>query len=729
MIFRRLFFLASLAALSLRAQTGELVITSDRSDTTPTETRLIGHARFGDGNILVTADEIRLDTASQKIVTAVGHVIATRGIMRVLADQLVYHRSDGTFTADRVRLGAYPYYVAGDSATGTTTEMTVNRAAITYGEPGPWQPSVSAEKVVYDFAHRRLHTEGSQAGIGRVHFLPLPKFTQFLGEATLLTNVSVTGGYRKSLGAYVEGGLHLPAAPGIFVGADAAFYTSRGLMFGPAGNYSGAPDGAEVRGYFRSGYINDHGDKKTDLLGRPVPEERAFIVWQHAQKIAENLTLNAELNWWKDSEVLRDFRPRDFFPVQQPDTFAEATYAGRNYFLSAFVRAQPNNFDTVQERLPEVRFDLLPTAIGGGVLERFNASAAVLRERSLPTGPANPVAIAARRSDRLDAYYALERPITPTDWFAFTPVVGGRVTHYAHSRTTAADLPINPAAFVPVAVGGPGASTVPASFSVPLENYTRTLGEVGFDTALRTSGTFDYQNAQWDINGLRHLFTPRVSYRYIPEGDKGRGRIPQIDRQTFSTYLQPLGLGEPRNIDDLRATNTLRLALDNTVQTRDATYGSRDLLRLNLAADFRFKRTANERAVSEVHTEVALAPARWLQVDAYSRLTSQTATLQEFNSGVTLHDGTAWSLRFSNNFLRRQIEDYIVDGRIRINENYEALTRLHYDARKRRFNEQAYGIVQNLDRTWRVSYVVSLYEGRRRESGFGFNLQIETIGF
>ena len=202
-----------------------------------------------------------------------------------------------------------------------------------------------------------------------------------------------------------------------------------------------------------------------------------------------------------------------------------------------------------------------------------------------------------------------------------------------------------------------------------------------------------------------------------------------IDRQAFSTYLQPLGLASTRNLDDLHATNTLRLGLDNTVQTRDAEYGSRDLFTANLAADFRFKRLRGERDVSEVHTELAFAPARWLQVDTYSRITPQTFTMQEFNSGVTLHDGDAWSVRFSNNFLRRQIEDYIVDGRLRLNERYDALTRLHYDARKRRFNEQSYGLVQNLDNTWRVSYIVSLFSGPRRESSFGLNVQVEARGF
>ena len=33
-------------------------------------------------------------------------------------------------------------------------------------------------------------------------------------------------------------------------------------------------------------------------------------------------------------------------------------------------------------------------------------------------------------TDRYDAYYSLTRPISPSEWLAFAPVAGGRVTHY-----------------------------------------------------------------------------------------------------------------------------------------------------------------------------------------------------------------------------------------------------------------------------------------------------------
>ena len=91
---------------------------------------------------------------------------------------------------------------------------------------------------------------------------------------------------------------------------------------------------------------------------------------------------------------------------------------------------------------------------------------------------------------------------------------------------------------------------------------------------------------------------------------------------------------------------------------------------MNLATDFNFKArprfsSGQQNATSDVQTDVAFAPARWLQVDAYSSLTPQTLTMQEFNTGMTLHDGDAWSVRFLQQFLAlRQIEDYLTEVRL-----------------------------------------------------------------
>ncbi|WP_158277508.1 LPS assembly protein LptD [Opitutus sp. ER46] len=732
-MIRRLILCCCLVGLLHAEQPAGTQLSADRTDylLATDETALIGHAELREGDLLVTADEFRFkgqQGTNPETITASGHVVYTRGPLRILADRVVFHRVERTFTAENIRLGSFPYYIEGASASGARDTVTVHQARISYGEPGPWQPTARAEQITLNPETRQVRSARTQLGIGGVQPVPFPKFEQNLSDP-LWSLLTFSGGYRGSLGAFVDLGLHLPVTPGLRLGGDVGYYTERGLLAGPSGSYSSPTDPARLRGSFQSGYINDHGDKKTDLLGRAVPENRAFFEWQHQQQISETVTLNGQFNWWRDSEVLRDFRPREFFPVQQPDSFVELTHAGENLFASAFARFRPNSFQVVQQRTPELRVDLLPMPIGGGFYERFNASIAFLRETPLPdpqTGlasmPANELpaagaflypaeqhwsshpyagsAIQELQSTRMDAYYALTRPISSGDWFALTPVAGGRVTHYMNTRGAAK--------------AGP---------------YTRVLGEVGADAELHASGTFAYRNEAWKIDGLRHLFTPRISYRYIPQADKGRAYIPPIDRESFSTYLPPLGLGDVRSIDDLQPTHTLRLALLNTLQTRDAGYGSRDLLRLNVANDFRFKRAPGERDVSEIHAEFAAMPARWLEVGVYNSFAPQTFTLREFNSGVTVRNGDAWSVRFGNSFFRHQLEDYVVDGRARLNENFDVLTQVRYDQRKHRFTEQTYGVVQNLANMWRISYLVSFYSGRQRESGFGFSIQVDTVRF
>src|SRR5690606_4232541 len=97
-------------------------------------------------------------------------------------------------------------------------------------------------------------------------------------------------------------------------------------------------------------------------------------------------------------------------------------------------------------------------SLGAGIYQRAQASAVRLREDPVEIGP-------ILRSTRLDAYYGLSRPFTPREWFTVTPLAGGRVTHYANTLGT-----------------------------LRAGDYTRVLGEIGLDAALRTSGTFEYQN-------------------------------------------------------------------------------------------------------------------------------------------------------------------------------------------------------------------------------------------
>ena len=686
------FLILLLAAGSVTAQVTPLtpVVTADDTtfDITTGEAVLRGHPRIAYGPTLLLADELRYNRAGT-LVIASGHFSITSGAERLLAAGGTYNLATGFFTLTDVRAGEPPLYVTAASATGTRARLTLTNAVVTYNEPGPFAPTLSADQIIYE-PGRRIMGEHGHLGLGDYSLFALPKFDRPFDQP-FISYFTIRVGYQHNLGAYVDFGLHVPVWPGINLGADLGEYTARGVMFGPSGSYQFKSDGGETTGDFRSGFINDHGDKGTDLLGRPVPEGRGYFEWRHQQTIDDRLTLTGQFSWWRDSEVVRDFRSSWFYPVQQPDSFLEGVYAGNNYYLDLFTRLAPNNFEIVQQRLPEIRFDLLPVPIGGGFHERFNSSYAVLQEDPLLTG-------STLRSDRFDTFYAVDRPITPTEWLTITPVAGGRLTYYAK------------------ATGG-------------RDTYTRWLGEVGADAELHASGVFDYRNELWKVDGLRHLLTPKLSYRYIPEADRGQSFIPLIDREVFSTNLEPLDLGSIRNLDQLHGTNTLRFDLDNVLQTRDANYGSRDLLTFNLAADLNFSTQPTQRRWSDVYTGLSLTPASWLRFEFFQRLSPQHLNLKEFNTGLELLDRDWWTLRLSSNYLQDQIDQYFLEYDRRLNEVWKGFARLRYDARSIRWDELSFGLRQNLRNTWNVSYEVSWYQGNLREGSFGLRVVVDLIRF
>ena len=650
-----------------------------------------GDVRVTAGDVLIRTEEVRYREAAGEIELPTRFIL-TRGARRLVADRGRYDLRTRRLSATNVRLGQFPVYVSGAQVEGTLDELTFTQATVFFRENAAYTPSLSAARLTYRQG-RVVEAEDVRLGLLGERFLRLPRLQHAL-DADFISFLSGRLGYRRSLGASAEVALRVPVAPGFELGAETGLYTARGFMAGPAGSYAREEGDHSLHGAFSSGYINDHGDKGNDLLGRPVPENRSFVEWEHRQRQGERLTFNGRFSYWRDSAILRDFRSRQFRDVQEPDSFLEAAYAGDDTLFSAFARFHPNRFHRVTERLPEMRLDLLPAPLGAGLWQRLSASATILEEDALGT-------FGGDRTGRLDAYYGLSRPVALAPWFTFTPVAGGRVTHYANAN------------------GG-------------RDSYTRTLGEVGFDARLLASGTFDYRNEIWGIDGLRHLIEPVLSYRYAPHANRGRAYIPALERRAFATYLQPLSVADSRRIDDLQRLDTLRLQLNNALQTRDPAYGSRNLAEFNVAADYWCTRADNRlgrKGLADLHAELALQPAPWLRLAVYERLDPRAGEQRELNTSLELVDQDWWSLKLTSHFLKDDYEEYSLDTQVRLNEVWGLAGRWRFDARRSRLNEQTYGLWQRLGQTWSVRYEVAFFEGPRRESSFGFNVEVDLLKF
>ena len=376
-----------LSAGAAPAQDAQPVFTSKNSayDGATQEAVFTGDARLVFGDTVLTADEIRYNAAT-RTASARGNLVINSGARRLVADEGSYDTATGRLTARNLRVGQFPVYVSGESVAGTFDELVFTNATVFFRENAAYTPSITATRLTYA-KDRIVSAEGLGLGLLGGHFLRLPRFEHSL-DADFISYISAHGGYRGRLGVFAELGFHLPVAEGVKLGADLGLYSSRGVMVGPSGSYHRAGADGRIDGSFRSGYIRDSGDRRLDILGAPVPHDRSLLTWEHRQAIGEHLTLDGTFSYWSDSEVYRDFRNKEFNRVQQPDSFLEAAYTADNYALSAFTRVHPNRYHRVQERLPEIRFDVMPLALPLGFYERFNASAAVIESDAFGADPA-----------------------------------------------------------------------------------------------------------------------------------------------------------------------------------------------------------------------------------------------------------------------------------------------------------------------------------------------------
>jgi LPS-assembly protein len=677
------------ASLSPALGQGGIDLTSDapiQYDDATKEVVALGGARLVYGEYTLLATEIRYNQETG-IATARGGITLTHGAVRILAQSGEYSTGDGRVRLRNVKAGMSPVYITAESAEGTVREFTFTNAVVNFGEPDRMTPRITSRRITWKPGNR-IGTEGAGVRIGSVPVFGIPGFERAVGDTFF--DISLRGGYRSTLGPYLNITALAPFSESTSLGAGIGIFGSRGVLVGPAANYEHATEGSSVRGRLRSGYISDGGDRGTDILGEPIESNRGYVEWRH-QQTSGNLSLTGYLNYWSDSEVIRDFNHSEFSRLQQPDTFLEAAWVTDNFIFSAFLRPHLNPFHPIQQRLPEIRLDLLPTPVLGRMIHRGSASAVRLREDAIRTGT-------DLESDRLDVHYGLSRPFALAPWLTFTPVAGGRITHYAD------------------VTDGSG-------------SYTRYISELGADVRARAWREFDYKNETWGIDGLRHIVEPFAQYRTMPAAGNGSEKLVQIDRNVFGTRLQPLGLGDIRSIDDMRDLNILRVGVDQRLQTRDGAGGSRDLASLVLAIDHNFRRDPGIARRSALQIEASLAPVRWLRFDVFSQLDLDNPTLEELNTGITIIDGRHWSFGASTHYLRGDLEEYDLRVTRRINEEFSVGARFRYDATTSSLYEQTYSLRQNIRNLWAVEYQVSWHERLRRESGFHFRVVVDLLRF
>jgi len=658
-----------------------------------------GDATLRDGPLLLRAEEIGYYQDDQRA-EAIDNVELTRRGLRVLTDKVDYDFESKTFTSEEFTAGKWPLYFEGESINAQPGSIKFNNATAYYGEPSRLSLRMKADEMTYDQDADELNIRKAKFQLGSLPLLTLPRYTGNVRSLPLRYTGRV--GFSSNLGVYIQNEALLQAWDDTYAGVNLNLYSKRGVLLGPALLYGQSSGEHAPRGDLNSGYISDGNRRGTDTLGEPVDTNRYFLRWRHHQHRENTLDIHAHLNFWSDSEILRDFQNEIFNENQNPDNFLEVSQHGGPFIYSLFSRFRPNDFQFIRERLPEVRIDLPPTPLAhSGIWHRGSLQFVHLREKSLIDSSGNLIrgSFEEIESDRLDFNYAWIHPIKLNRGIRLTPRASGKVTHYF--------------------------DTVDAS----RDSFTRVLGEFGLDLDIKSHATWDLKKPLWGINGLRHLVRHRVQYRYIPDAASGAGIIPEIDTPVLSFNRSLVNLMDERQIDLLRDRHFVRLGMENTFVTRHKKYGSRELASLNIYQDILVDRKPGQKRFDSFWTELEFNPAPWLEWALFTRFDAHNFDLSDARGRIRIHDSHFWSINLHTNFLENRFEQYDLEVDKRLNEKWKLDFRLRWDQQIDQFTEQEYGVTQKLGQYYLIRYAFRIQKEALREGENQFRLSFNFLGF
>lgn len=236
-----------------------------------------GEATLIDGDLVIVADRIRY-FQKRKQARAEGNVRLTRGRFRLVGNGLDYELNEGRFEAEAFRLGIPPIFAAGTGLSGTIEKITLKETTVYFQEPGPFVPNLSA-KTVTIYNGDRIEAEKVTFRVGKIPVFYLPRYSRPLETSAL--KITAGAGYRSNLGAYFRSDILAYAANDLRLGGNLDAYSERGVLIGPGFHWVSQKPGHSVSSKLNAGFIDDHGIRGIDTLGRPISSDRYFTDFSH----------------------------------------------------------------------------------------------------------------------------------------------------------------------------------------------------------------------------------------------------------------------------------------------------------------------------------------------------------------------------------------------------------------------------------------------------------------
>ena len=646
--------------------------------------------RYGDVVLMADSVFVNKDTGEA---SADGHVRIEMGGQLFLGEHIDFNFKTRQMRSEQFRTGRPPVFAAGKNLQGDISNevYTAQHGFITTDDVSDPAVRIRASRIRL-IPGKSIEAWNAVLFAEGVPVFYFPYYKRSLGAHP--NQLNFTTGYRSSYGPFllstyswwlndtVDGAVHLDyrGMRGVGIGPDVNLHLNRW------GN-------AEFKYYYLrdtdSGYSLDTNNFPN--LSGPIPEnrQRVYFGWQATP--ATNLNLKALVNYQTDPLVEHDFFEGAYVQNPQPNTFVEANKYSDNWNLEVLTTPRVNNFFDQVERLPEAKLTgWRQQVLNTPVYYESESSAGYYRQSLAETNNSLFYTTNGPNFDyaagRADTFQQLLLPTTLFGWLNVTPRAGGRLTYYSDET-------------------GP-AGTNSSTF--------RRVFNTGVDVSFKASQLWtDATNSLLDMNGLRHIVEPSVSYAYVPSPSTQPAQLPQFDSASPSLVLLPVQFPNYNNIDSIDSENVIRFGLRNTLQTMRKGQ-IENLLSWGLTLDWRLTPGQDQvnldepfrpqQTFSDLYSTLAFRPRSWLTLNSLTRYDINSGLLNLAYHQVTFTPNERWSWSLSHIYTRSGVVDN-GDNMIgstmflRVNDNWGFRAQHDFNAMDGQLQDQFYTVYRDL-RSW-----------------------------
>lgn len=571
------------------------------------------------GNVVITyqnykllADYAEVETETDQAY-AKGHVIVFRGDMpTVQGEEVFYNFANHTGNFPNARIISKtqplttPFYARGEQLRQIREGVTkITKGSVTTCNLDQPHYEIRCKKATLYSGEKLIMYNAT------IHVLGVPVFWLPVMDVPLnWPNIPLqaSAGYNSEYGAYIELVKGLTFNQYLWGRAHIDWRSKRGFGAGWDQYYD--------FGKYAKGDVKIYGTQDHDAprLGAPNPfdednredRERGRITWKHRSDFAENTNVLLRYHRAADEYFLQDFFEKEYRANVQPTSFVTANHNAERYGAMVHLEKRMNSYETIVERLPEVRLDWKNQPF----LKDFIHNESRVQFENLNKLP-------LRRNDynesvlRTDAYSRWYMPLKWKD-ISLMPFAGYRGTEYSRQLTTS-------------------------------DATYRNGFEYGAD--LRTHGyrIFDVNSNKLgvEINQLRHVIEPSVRF------------------QGTSTSRSSYQLGHFDTVDKINDAAQVILGLENRLQTKRMIAGQSrriDIVSLNTYLHYEISPMDpdfNGSRFTLCQNELTLRPYSWLLYQARLSYDFQRSAIRRWNHDIAIRTGK-WRFLFG----QRYVDDF-----------------------------------------------------------------------